>query len=143
MKSHYVGPYKMVSRCKNSLYTLKDKDSHVLKKPISGSHLVWFYGSKIDNIDRSTWLTPDKFESIPNTSCANEEYDMSFDFNDSCKCINVYQITDKESMPITSMPIKIANCLSWQAKIHHSLLMILKDLVWAPNKWIVHFQMLT
>ena len=106
MKSRYIGPYKIVSRCKNGLYTLKDKYSHVLKKPISGSHLVQFYSSKIDRVDQSTPLTPDKFESIPNTSCADQEYDMSFDFYDSCKCTNVYQSTGKESMPITSTPIK-------------------------------------
>ena len=89
MKCHYVGPYKIFSRCKNGLYTLKDKYSHVLKKPISGSHLVRFYGSKIYKVDWSTPLTPDKFESIPDTSCANQEYDMSFDFDDSCKCIQM------------------------------------------------------
>ena len=107
MKCCYVSPYEFVSRCKNGLYTLKDKYSHVLKKPISESHLVRFYGSKIYKVDQSTQLTPEKFESIPDTSCANQEYDMSFDYDDSCKCTNVYQSTPKESVPITSMPIKL------------------------------------
>ena len=35
-----------------------------------------------------------------------QESEMSFDFDDSCKCTNVYQSTGKESLPMTSTPIK-------------------------------------
>ena len=51
MKSPYVSPYDIVSRSENGLYFLKDKYSHCLHKPISGSLLVKFYEDKLYKVD--------------------------------------------------------------------------------------------
>ena len=62
-------------------------------------------------------------EEITGTSGARQESEISFDFNDSCKCTNVYQCTGKESLPMTSMPIKLQ-------------IVIMSSKVWALNKLI-------
>ena len=89
---------------------MKDKDSHCLKKPISGSHLVWFYESKIYKVDQSTVTNANNFVSVEE-SCGScdpiQESEMSFEFDDSCKCTNIYHSTPKESLPLTSSPIKL------------------------------------
>ena len=91
MKSKYVRPYEIVSRSEHNLYTLKEK--YFLKKKISGSHLVKFYDSKINKVDRSTNLNL-KVPKIPDMSCAMQNFECtesSVKINSSCKCRNVYQ----------------------------------------------------
>ena len=103
MKSPYIRPYEIVSRSENGLYFLKDKYSHCLHKPISGSLLVKFYEDKLYKVDHVSSMVS---EESDNQEKNVQESDKSSDFDKCCKCTDLYDFSQKAQCPVTSTPIK-------------------------------------
>ena len=103
MKSPYIGPYEIVSRSENGLYFLKDKYSHCLHKSISGSLLVKFYEDKLYKVNHVSSMVLDESEVQEQNV---QETDKSSDFDESCKCTDLYDFSQNSQCPITSTPIK-------------------------------------